>query len=162
MTEKDWIILITPIIFNGVYIYIVQVYMKRYFEKKERMREQKNMAYGKLLEALSNAQRTFYLLFHVRFDSRPQKFMDFLNDAGKNMFEIKMLYDANFNSYSEFEKELTDIFDIWSGIDSCINNIVANQNGKLTEHDRYFLPKEFSNIYDALSRLHNKIFGKIL
>lgn len=97
----------------------------------------------------------------MRYESRFQEFMQFLNDAGNNIHEIKRLYDANINSYSEFEKELIDIVDIYSGIESCIDNIVTNQNGTLTEHDRYFLLEKFRDIYDELALLHNKILAKM-
>lgn len=35
MTEKDWMIFIIPIVFEGDFIFLLQIYLKKYFEKRK-------------------------------------------------------------------------------------------------------------------------------
>lgn len=162
MTAKDWILLLTPIICNGILFYIMQMYLKRYFDKKDRVHEQNNSAYRKLIICLDYAQKSLYSLIHNNFNTNPERFQHCFNDAASKIHEVKRINDGNVDFYSEFSEDLASIYNIWDSITLRLKDVISNQCGTLTAHDEEFLSTKFHILYEAISVLHSKISKNIL
>lgn len=161
MTTNDWITLFIPVVCNGILIYIMQTYMKYYFEKKDRLRIQNNSILKQLVECLEDLQQALYLFAQQQFDSHPERFQKYFNDIASDIHKMKQIADANAPFYEELYQKLFDIFDIWNSITHRVESIISEQKGMLTSADDEFLNNNFCILYKSVCTLHSYVIKKI-
>ena len=91
METKDWIVLFVPIVCNGIFLFLFQFYLKRYFEKRDRVRIERVKTFQELYTHAESAQTAMYALLHQKQDDN---FTELFNRVAEQIHQLKRFYDA--------------------------------------------------------------------
>lgn len=77
MTSKDWILLIVPIILNGMIIFIIQKSLSIKFEKKIRNQISTSKTIGEFQDTI---KESVYLLSKLRYNAKSNEINNIINE----------------------------------------------------------------------------------
>lgn len=109
MELKDWIIMLVPIILNGVCLFIFQLLFKRKFEKMEKKTEYRHVILKEFLEILKNFYEKFWTIRNADQDIScgGADFSDSWNTATNQIQNILMYYDTHKAALNDMEEHFT-------------------------------------------------------
>lgn len=144
MEVKDWILLIIPIIFNGVIVLIIQII----FENKKLKREVKFPYYQNLSKLLKEVNATF-IQENIDVQIKKRDVNETIIFLENSIVEIIKYYDSNQLYLSKIRPEYQLLLHSW---DSFINaaKMVSNP---LTEIDKMELGVKVQDIKNNLNKL---------
>ena len=144
MEAKDWILLIIPIIFNGVIVLIIQII----FENKKLKREVKFPYYQNLSKLLKEVNATF-IQENIDVQTKKRDVNETIIFLENSIVEIIKYYDSNQLYLSKIRPEYQLLLHSWG---SFINatKMVSNP---LTEIDKMELGVKVQDIKNNLDKL---------
>ena len=154
MTNKDWIILLVPILFNGVFIFILQ----KVFERKQDIKTIKKRYLFKFLNAIDDCLIIGLSIYRLQREEE--------RDDAKQMkllFEYKnRLLNLYYNYYQPnhtiFKSYVSNIKTFNDNIKSWVNyhNKIADEGGIITDSKAETYDKIFDSIMDELFNIKTK------
>lgn len=108
-TIKDWIIMLVPVILEGIVFFIFQAYFNkklRSFEKKIKIKED---VIHTFLGKIMRIQLEYQYIFNSKkliSENEIQPFLDILND-------LRVYYLANERDLNKFKLEFEDFYNTW-------------------------------------------------
>ncbi len=103
MSSKDWVLLLTPIFFNGVFLFAFQEIIKRWFNKTKAADERKKLIVDSFLEQL---EKSMEVISEVEKQFRFGEDMRSINEEVCNTISKMCQYGKNHNSVLGMYKSL--------------------------------------------------------
>lgn len=119
MTKKDWIMMLVPIVANGIIIFFLQKWISQKIDQINKRNSIRDSVYKTFWD-----QSQAYTLFITRMIKEAQEdYTSFIN----NFFRLKDLtdemiafYDANKEDLKKVDKEYNDLQSAWNDIDEAV------------------------------------------
>ena len=159
MEIKDWIVLFVPIVCNGIFLFLFQFYLKRYFEKRDWVRSEHIKTFQELYTHTESAQTAMYALLHQKQDDN---FSELFNRVAEQIHQLKRFYDANRPELEMFNSDLQEIFSTWDTITSLMRDIVRNHNGRVPPESNLQISGDTNRIYEILTTILQKCHKKMI
>ena len=156
---KDWIVLFVPIVCNGIFLFLFQFYLKRYFEKRDRVRSERVKTFQGLYTRTESAQTAMYALLHQKQDDN---FTNLFNCVAEQIHQLKRFYDANEPQLEMFNANLQGIFSIWDMITTLMQDIVRNHNGRVPLEANLQISRDINRIYEILTTILQQCHQKMI
>ncbi len=154
MTIKDWILLLLPIVFNGI---ILVIFQKFVIDKYIKHRMLKDEIVKEFLDMLKD------LISHMiqsNFESMNDG--DSINNnvsiMQKKLVEIVKYYHTNEYDLKKFKKEYETLNENWMTFQNTLNNY-ANRDPQ-TEQMKLDLGEKMQEVFDSLNSLIEKVRKK--
>lgn len=128
MESKDWIILLVPIVLNGIILYTIQSYFQSKLKRSEHKDEIKRKINAELFSLLLDAKNNYRALYHCCIDD-PQNIELFnLNLKKFNLSIRKILdyydnYSFYLNRYSSNIAQLRSVYDKYVAFGSSLSSL---------------------------------------
>lgn len=155
MVVKDWILLIVPIIFNGVFVLTIQLV----FENKKLKRETKMPCYKEFSKLLKNLNETF-IQENIDIQIKSRDVNESLKLFGELIIEIIKYYDSNKLYLSEisryYELFITSWYDFLNTTKTVKNPLTVSDKNELGEKIQ-MVKKDLENLNLKLDNLILKI-----
>lgn len=155
MVVKDWILLIVPIIFNGVFVLTIQLV----FENKKLKRETKMPCYKEFSKLLKNLNETF-IQENIDIQIKSRDVNESLKLFGELIIEIIKYYDSNKLYLSEisryYELFITSWYDFLNTTKTVKNPLTVSDKNELGEKNQ-MVKKDLENLNLKLDNLILKI-----
>ena len=159
METKDWIVLFVPIVCNGIFLFLFQFYLKRYFEKRDRVRIERVKTFQELYTHAESAQTAMCALLHQKQDDN---FTELFNRVAEQIHQLKRFYDANEPQLEIFNAKLQEVFSTWDTITTLMQDIVRNHNGRVPLEANIQISRDTSRIYEILTTTLQQCHQKIV
>lgn len=127
METKDWILMVVPIISNGILVFLIQSIFQSRLKHNEHKDEVKRKINSELFSLLLESKNNFRALGHCLTD-HPESTELFNQNLGKFNFGIRKLLDY-YNDYSFY---LSNYFSIIQRLESTYNEYIAFGRSHLT------------------------------
>lgn len=127
MKTKDWILMIVPIVANGILIYIIQSFFQSKLKHNEHKNEVKRKINSELFSLLLESKSNFRALGHCLID-HPERTELFNQNLGMFNFGIRKLLDY-YNDYSFY---LSDYSSIMEQLESIYDKYITFGRSHLT------------------------------
>ena len=111
METKDWIIILLPIVVNGILLFIFQLLTKEHIRQNERKKLFKNELLSNLYEKIQDLETgEFYYRSSDAF-TLPSK--DRIDRENKLMDDLIIYYRGNYFEFRKYEKYIDALDDLW-------------------------------------------------
>lgn len=141
MTDKDWILLLIPIIANGILLAIFQEILKRRFEKIDQKRKIEN----KLNKIVFDLIQKYNGIVIASNRVEAQELLDQIDLLGQELFGLQSFIKSYNILQKKYEDKAEEILNRY-------NNIVEKLKDGLLDEVRY----EFYKIEEVLKFMLNK------
>ena len=137
MTQKDWVVLIVPILANGLVLYLLQLYFQSKFKRSERKDEVKQKINNQFFSLLLDIKTNFRTLGRCLMSSPDdvklfnQNLTNFNQSIGKAL-EYYNDYKFYLKDYSSNVEELGSIFDEYTEVGFRLARSPLDNNGRRT------------------------------
>ena len=153
MVTKDWILLIVPIIFNGIFVLIIQLV----FENKKLKRETKMPCYKNFSKLLKNLNETF-IQENIDIQIKSRDVNESLKLFGELIIEIVKYYDSN----KLYLSKISQYYELFIASWDSFMNATQIVNNPLTISDKHELGKKIQTVKNDLDNLNLKLDNLIL
>ena len=158
MDFKDWILLVAPIAFNGIILFLFQqIYLSR-IKKNERTNTYKQ---DTLKEFLSLLQEFYTYLRDIRtIDSersgKEYEFSSLWNPTAKSMESLVVFYDTHPVTIGASNLSFEKCINEWNSMNDLLFESLKNNNGKISPE----CSKTFSLKYKKINILVKKCMAR--
>ena len=121
MTQKDWVLLVVPILANGFVLYLLQLYFQSKLKRSERRNEIKQKINSEFFSLLLDIKSNFRTLGRCTISNPegtvlfPQNLASFNQSIGKAL-EYYNDYSYFLNDYSSIVNQLESTFEEYSSV----------------------------------------------
>ena len=154
MNTKDWILLLTPIVFDGIVFVVLQkIVIDKYIKHRMLKDEIVKTFLDKLKHLISH-------MIQSNFDSMTDG--DSVNDnvltMQKEIVDIVKYYHTNIYDLKKFQEEFDRFNECWMCFQTTLNNYARKP--VLTEEMKKDLGEKMQNVFDSLNGLIEKVRKK--
>lgn len=149
MTQKDWILLVVPILCNGVVVLIMQ----KIFERRQLAIAAKQKYVSVLQEKIDVALSLFIKVIQTAGKDMEQ--INYLNQFSQSFADVHYYYQQNTTIFGSINKEMTKALKVYEGMQSICQDM---KNSK----DDYALMTQLEDKLRALYNLLQKIQTKCI
>ena len=147
MTQKDWILLMVPILCNGVVVFILQ----KVFEKRQLAISAKQK-YVSVLQGKIDVALTLFMNV-VQTSGKDLVQINYLNQFSKSFTDVHYYYQQNMTLFKAIRKDMDKAFEVYKE--------VQRIQLKMTEEEsnlayRVQLENLFRTLYTILQKVQNK------
>lgn len=130
MDTKDWVILLTPILCNGIILFIFQKIIDKKIEEQIIQKRKRMLFYEQLFGDLKQAIDMIGQLeiFFLREQYKNGEYIEFSNHISK-----VYRYTNSFIADKNLKKEIEKLDDLVKGFDSCISRLCGYKTEKLVK-----------------------------
>lgn len=153
MTQKDYILLFVPILFNGVLIFIFQNIIKNKLERSNKRNALRDEILLKFFKELQNLN-TLFIDVNVKAQNNPESIPTGLKKIVDLILSIIQFYDTNTYDLVEFKNEYEAFNNAWNNFTKTYKELVGK---KLTTSDKIRLGSEMQLTKDKLKELINRV-----
>jgi len=153
MELKDWILLIVPILFNGIVVLIIQII----FEKKKIKRETKMPCYKNFSDLLKKCNNAF-IDENINVQKSGKNVNESLKLFQNLIIEIIKYYDSNKLYLCKIECYCNALFNSWYNFEE-FTKVVSNP---LTNLNKKELGEKLQEVKDNLNKLNEVLDDLIL
>ena len=152
MSLKDWILLLVPIVFNGILVLFIQIC----FEQKKMRKEIKMPYYRQFSDLLKKLNNTFVSEnFEVQINGKDV--VKAIPVFQQYIFEILKYYDSNRLYLKKITTDYVCLINSWADF----NKQVKRTKGALSEKNRKILGEKLQNVKLKLDKL-NYVVDKVM
>ncbi|MBE6816018.1 MAG: hypothetical protein E7522_11300 [Ruminococcaceae bacterium] len=157
METKDWIIMLVPILINGVFLFVFQQVMTQKIKKTEKKTDYRQ---GVLTEFLSLMQSVYDNIKNIAWALKPNSddFAEHWNSFVLQIQNINSFYNTHKPTLSSLEKPYEKCIEGYKRLDWILSKYVAENNG--SEIFRAQVSEEFSAVYYELEELLKKCLSE--
>ncbi|HNX63729.1 MAG TPA: hypothetical protein PKI60_00895 [Oscillospiraceae bacterium] len=147
MECKDWILLLVPIILNGLMVYIVQILFQSYNKKQMDSYEKKKSINSTFYEVLLNSKNAFRTFGYAVTDTPDDedKISNALGEFFRSITKILDYYDDHNYFLENYKEKISEIRNYF-------NNFIDNNRNKAT-----FTVTESKSIMECVKTLHSYV-----
>lgn len=147
MTQKDWILLVVPILCNGIVVFILQ----KIFEKRQLAITAKRK-YVSLLQEKTDAALSLFIKV-IQTSGKDMEQFNYLNQFVQSFADIHYYYQQNTVIFSAIDKEMNKALETYNKIQSIYQDMDNNKNNFTT---RVQLEENLRNLYGLLQKIQTK------
>ncbi|MCM1172847.1 MAG: hypothetical protein NC393_12085 [Clostridium sp.] len=144
MEKKDWILLLVPILCNGVIMFLLQ----KAFEKRQLVLNEKYKYVSLMLQKVDKALDLFVKTLQTTDDDLTQ--INRLNQFSASYCEVYYYYQQNQTLFKHLENSMTELIKTHEEIQK---DLLAIQNNKHTPEVVRHMELLFYKIYDLLQSI---------
>ena len=144
MKTKDWILLIVPILSNGLLIYILQLTISRKMErldKRNKLRDDVFLTFWGKLQKLNDV----FIETNMNTQKKPETLGAGLEEINDSVLDIIQFYDRSLFDLEIISLEYNDWINSWNQF---VSTLKQYNNSQLTESDQLKLGNELQNFKD--------------
>lgn len=156
MAIKDWIILLVPILANGVLIFIFQKIVSQQIEKMNKREDIKNEVFKRFWSKLQDIN-DFFIKMNIEGQKQPSSISQNLLNLEELFLDLVKYYDTNQFDLKIFEQPFKDLQTKWNDFLVVWSNYT---NIQLTTQMQSELGKKTQAVKDANQALINKVRKK--
>jgi len=154
MNTKDWMILFIPIACNGLIIWFFQLHIKRFYERRDKVLDNRKNIVKELNYNLINLQKALYYL-GKNSDNEDHDGTKAFNEVTTEIQTLKLFYDANQTVLMNFSDDLQKCFLFWNQASDLIRIAVLGNDGRLDKQSWIKFNNLHKNLYEiTLTLLH--------
>lgn len=154
-TTKDWIIILVPVILEGIVFFIFQAYFNKKLARFEKKMEVKDDVVHSFLEKI--------MYIRLEYENIFNRGEEVSNDDIKNFFELinptYHYFQANKHDLEKFKNEYNDFYNSWFVLIDIWNNYVASEQNPKSDLGKS-LESQLSVCSQSTDTLINKIRNK--
>ena len=147
MTQKDWILLVVPILCNGIVVFILQ----KIFEKRQLAITAKRK-YVSLLQEKTDAALSLFIKV-IQTSNKDKEQINYLNQFVQSFADIHYYYQQNKVIFSAIDKDMNKALETYNLIQSIYQDMDNNENNFTT---RVQLEENLRNLYGLLQKIQTK------
>lgn len=147
MTQKDWILLVVPILCNGIVVFILQ----KIFEKRQLAITAKRK-YVSLLQEKTDAALSLFIKV-IQTSNKDKEQINYLNQFVQSFADIHYYYQQNTVIFSAIDKDMNKALETYNLIQSIYQDMDNNENNFTT---RVQLEENLRNLYGLLQKIQTK------
>lgn len=121
MTTKDWILLLVPILCNGVIVFIIQ----KIFEKRQLILNVKYRYLEILQQKVDNALSLFVKSLQAENDLTK---IDFFNQFAHSYCDVYYYYQQNMKLFEHFKNFMDELMNAHNLLKKCQEGLIDNEN----------------------------------
>lgn len=153
MTTKDWIVLVTPIIFNGIIIFTFQKLLSQKIEQTNKRQGIRDDVVKRFWNKLQDLNDTF-IRVHIKTMKEPETLSENLETIKENILELIMYYDTNKYDLDKFSNLFEEMETKWN----CFVELLREySNVPLTSKMQEKLGSKLQDVKEANQKLIAKV-----
>jgi hemerythrin-like domain-containing protein len=147
MTQKDWILLIVPILCNGVVVFILQ----KIYEKRQLAIAAKQKYVSILQEKIDVALSLFIKV--IQSSGKDMEQINYLNQFIQSFSDIHYYYQQNTVIFSAIENDMNKALEVYSRMQSICQSMNSDKNNIATSIQ---LEDNLRALYRILQKMQTK------
>ncbi len=149
MEIKDWILLLVPVLLNGISVFVFQKIIGNKIDnmkKRDLLRDEIILLFWKKLQELNDT----FLETNVKVSRNLQTLNEGLETIRDKVFGLVQYYDKNKYDLNIFEKEYSSWEDSWN---TFVSTLVEYNNCELTDEQKIKLGNQLQCVKDKIQVL---------